>query len=290
MTARPAGHRLRLALALTAALAAAGCGSGGGAESEPSTGTTGSADRPQLPQLPQLPAGSEAIAIQYTTGGGITGPCCSLWDVPEITAYGDGRVVFVEGTVGQVPGMRQATVPRADLIDLLGQAGNEGLLEAGGPDTGPLCCDLAYTRVILAETYEFSVMGLGFEHEGDDLSGKERQARRAVARLRDQLRALANDSAEYGAYAPDELAVLVFPGSGRAGAEPTPWPLVRSLADGGIPTGNDGRCLHITNLDGTEDARAVLAAGRRSTGSSWSSAGQEWEVTVRPLLPHEHGC
>ncbi|MGH9246344.1 MAG: hypothetical protein ACRD29_18930 [Acidimicrobiales bacterium] len=278
-----------LVVLLVAGFILGACGSDGDHET---TDTTGATRTTETVTPAEVPDGRDAIVAQFSTGGGIAGPCCPFWDVPEMTAYGDGRVVFVEGTVGQVPGMREARISRSDLADLLADAQAAGLLTPEGPDTGAPCCDLGYTRLILGEgttTHELSIMGLGFEHVDDDLSDEQRRTRQAVTDLRARLRSIAEDSDRVGGYAPEELAVLVLPGSRAPGVEPTPWPLDHSLADGGNPAGHEGRCLHVTNLD-TGAARAVLAAARQATSATWSSAGQEWTVLIRPLLPHEHAC
>ena len=77
-----------------------------------------------------IPSGQEAIVVQFQTGGGLAGPCCEPWAVPDITAYGDGRVVVRGPNVGRVPGLRQATISEADLAQLLADA-------RGGGCSGP---------------------------------------------------------------------------------------------------------------------------------------------------------
>jgi hypothetical protein len=267
------GFRYVAAL-LAAVICVAGCGNAGAPRSQPMPPTTTQAD---------FPTGGDEIAIQFSSGGGISGPCCAPSETPDITLYGDGRVVFTEDTDGVLPGMRQATLDRADVTELLNHAQTAGLY--GKPDTGSPCCDLGYTRVILGRagtTYEFSVMGLG--QEVGDLTDEQRRTRDNVATLRKQLIDLANSSDANGGYGPTELAVYVRPANADDTAAPTPWPL-GSLAEGGTPTALDGRCLHIT--DGTG---AVVAAARDAKTNNWSSAGHTWWVIIRPLLPHEHGC
>jgi hypothetical protein len=237
---------------------------------------------------PDVPEDPEAVVVQFSTGGGIAGPCCEPWDVPDLTAYGDGRVL-VEDTAGEVPGLRQATISRSDLAELLAGARDAGLLEAQPPETGTLCCDLGYTRVVIAEaerTHEFEVVGLG--HEGNlnsDLSDEQVNARQAVSSLRDRLLALTEQNGT-SRFQPAELAI--YPSVSTADpSESAPWPLDQALAGTGSSAGDDSGCLLLTDQS---DVGAVIAAAEGNPGHQWSSAGQVWWVSVRPLLPHERGC
>lgn len=242
---------------------------------------------------PEVPADSDAIVIQFSTrGGGLPDPSPPgkfLAAVPEITAYGDGRVVLVTGMDGQLPALSEATVTRSDLADLLTDARTAGLLTADEPDTGEdvmaeQLFDFATTQVILGEatsTHEFSIYALGYEDAVRGLSDEQRRARAAVIDMRARLRALAEENASE--YSPYELAAYVFPGALGApdpGSDPTPWPL-GSLAQGGEPVGEDWRCFHIAGFHPVVD---TLAAARRATSSTWLSAEQEWTV-FHPSAP-----
>lgn len=231
-----------------------------------------------------LPTGSEEIVIQFSGGGGNRpGPCCFDSDVPYVTVYGDGRVVFTEHSAGQAPEIRQATMDRDDLAGLLAQAKITGLL--GDPDTGGMCCDMGYTRVILGyagERYVFSVIGLGLSDS--DLTFTQRLNRYYITALQTQLDDLVKEADRHGEYEPTELAAYIA-FEAKLDVAATPWPLPGSLAEAGTPTGSDPSCLHVT-----AGSQTVVAAARTATTPYWSSAGRTWYVIVRPLLPHEHGC
>jgi hypothetical protein len=274
------------------AVVLAACGDGG---------STSSADRGREPGSPnarlELPQDGDVAVVQLATGGGISGPCCEPWSVPEMTVYADGRVVVVDNGAGPVPSLRQVTVEPAKVADLLAHAAEAGLLGDPPPDTGVLCCDLGYTNVTLTDataTHTLSITGLGSEDNANaDLTADERDVREAVVDLRDGLENLVRE-ADGTPYVPNELAVYVFAGDESTDGEaPPPWPLPDSLAAGGTPIEPDGRCIHLT----TESATVLAAAAARdASGSgdgpatSWSSAGRAWQVTLRPLLPDEHDC
>jgi hypothetical protein len=234
---------------------------------------------------PAIPARQEAIVFQFHTGGGLAGPCCEAWAVPDITAYGDGRVVVRGPNVGRVPGLRHATVREVDLAQLLADARDAGLLGPAPVDLGVVCCDMAYTNVVIADAVvaqEFVVMGLGAQ--GRDLTEQQVRTRQVISDLRARLFTLAEQDAGGSEYVPDELVAYArAPLAGAADA--MPWPLDEPRLE--APIGNDLRCFHIAAED---DVGALLRTVQRSTGDNWTAEGREWTVFVRPLLPHEHGC
>lgn len=222
------------------------------------------------------PENSDAVVAQFSSGGGIAGPCCDPWVVPELTVYGDGRVLVI----GDSGGLRQAKVSPTDVAALLADAAEAGLLDQPTPDTGTLCCDLGDTVVALTDakgTHRFSVVGLGGEENANaDLTAGQRAVRQAIVDLRSGLDRLVRESNDVGDYAPEELAAYVSPADDAGpGVETPPWPLPGSLAEG---------CLHITT-----GVDKVLDAGADAP-TTWSSAGRTWRVILRPLLPHEHDC
>ena len=156
-----------------------------------STSPTSSTTTPTT--LPaQLPEDGDTIVAQFTTGGGLTGPCCPPGTIPEVTAYADGRIVVADPDTGT----RQVTADPVAIADLLSDARNAGLLGDVVPDTGTLCCDLAYTEVVLADrtaTQQLEVVGLDDEfNDSPDLTPQQRAVRQALNDLRDGLEALAS--------------------------------------------------------------------------------------------------
>jgi hypothetical protein len=225
------------------------------------------------PEVPDIPDDSDAVVAQFTSGGGIAGPCCDPWVLPELTVYGDGRALVAGDQV-----VRQANVSPTEVAALFADAAEAGLLDDDPPDAGTLCCDLGDTIVVLADetgTHQVSVVGLGAEGNANaDLTTEQRSLRQAVLDLHSGLDRLVQESDDVDDYTPTELAAYVFPGEAGPGVEVPPWPLAGSLAEG---------CLHITTgVDKVLDAAA--------DGTTWMSASRPWHVILRPLLPHEHTC
>jgi hypothetical protein len=253
---------------------------------------------PEIPEIPEIPEDGDTVVVQFSSGGGIAGPCCDRWVVPEMTAYGDGRVVIAEGGAGPVPTLHQATVDPTDIADLFAGAAEAGLLDDPAPATGTLCCDMSETDVVLTDataTHEVSVVGLGAEDDANtDLTDDERAVREAIIDLRRQLEGLAEAGDAPGPYVADELAVYVFAGEVGPDVEPPPaWPLDDPLAQGGTPIDSGGRCFTLTTGSDTVLAAAAAREAGGAVGDAttlWTSAGRTWHVILRPLLPHEHGC
>jgi hypothetical protein len=131
-------------------------------------------------------------------------------------------------------------------------------------------------------TRELQVVGLGHEDNvTSELSDRQLRTRSAVAALRSGLAALV-EQAGTAEFRPAGMAAYVS-ASTADGAEPGLWPLDQALAE----TGADNGCLLLTDQ---RDVDAVIAATDANPGQVWSSAGQNWLVLVRPLLPHERGC
>jgi len=229
------------------------------------------------PEVPDVPDDADAVVAQFTSGGGIAGPCCDPWVMPELTVYGDGRVVVAGDPA------REAQVRPADVAALLADAAESGLLDDDPPDTGTLCCDLGDTIIVLTDvkaTHQMSIIGLGAEGNANaELTTEQRAVRQAALDLRSGLDELVQESDEVRDYAPKELAAYVFPGEAGPGVEVPPWPLEGSLAEG---------CTHVTT--GADTVLADAEARDDDAGTTWTSAGRPWRVILRPLLPHEHAC
>jgi Family of unknown function (DUF6174) len=235
----------------------------------------------------------DEVVIQITTGGGISGPCCSFWDLPEVTVYGDGTAVVVEAGGGQLPAITTATLDWRDVVEVFATAEQAGVFGTG-VDPGAVCCDMAYTRFVIAAAddgfadVELEVSGLGLEPGGSELTAEQRRLRAALVEVRERLVELVAEAQEHAAYVPQDLAVLVAPPRDEPASEPPPWPLEEPLADGLLVGPGHLRCVSVTG----EDVLVVLDAFADADAESnvWMSDGEPWSVFVRPLLPHEHGC
>jgi hypothetical protein len=246
------------------------------------------------------PEADEAV-IQVTYVGGFTTPAMNLSRLPLLTVYGDGRVITQGAQIAiypapALPSIEQRRIERADIDRLVRLALDAGVghedLDLGTP---PIA-DAASTRFTVrtnAAVRELEVYALE-ETEASQLTEDQQAARQ---RLRELLASLTDPEAVLGAgsvqdseqYAPEALAAVVEPwvDPGDAMTQPeVAWP------GPALPGQPLDEALGLTCVDVTgDDVGAVLdAAAGASSATPWTSGGQRWTVTLRPLLPDESGC
>ncbi|MEP6625966.1 MAG: hypothetical protein ABJC79_16075 [Acidimicrobiia bacterium] len=258
---------------------------------------------------PTIPTGATDVVVRVDTRGGFTSVEYQLGIVPQLTVYGDGRVV-VEGPTAAIypgpalPNLRTGTLPRRTVTDLVEQARAAGLFQPR--DLGrPGVTDLPTTTVTFfpgpcpAEGKcgppTQRAYALDFNDDGASarLSSAQRDARAALRRfVRDTSEAAnrvakepfhASDVAVYVSRATNESDDVVQPGRARV-----TWPLDDLAAFAVTETAAGQFPCHIVN---GANATAVLAAADRATSiTRWSSAGTDYSIVWRPLLPDEHEC
>ncbi len=289
-----------LALALTTL----GCGSSRSGTTRVGTATT-------------FPTGPTDVVIRVDTRGGYTSEDYQLAIVPELTVYGDGRVVVTGPVTEQypphaLPNLRTGQIDRSTIAALVRQARSDGMFEK--LDFGePQITDNPTTTVTVndGKLHVHRVYALGVEselHDEDDptspaalkaalgLTDAQTQARR---RLQDFVTA-AQNSATRAATEPltvSEIAISVRRATPVAADDPVEpghesWPLL-DLATIGDPIdqgpGADSvyRCAVLTGANAT---KALAAAATATSITRWQSGGSEYVIVWRPLLPDEHAC
>jgi hypothetical protein len=175
---------------------------------------------------------------------------------------------------------------------MLSDARAAGLLDGEPPDFGDPAIAGASTTVVTVQASgdERRIPVFALDSDVDDeLSGEQRDAR---ARVREFVASLDGDTAD-AAYTATAVAVLVRP-SDADGSDDSPppeeraWPL-GDLATAGEPLEDspDIRCLAVT---GPDAATVLDAAEDARENTRWTSAGAEYSLVFRPLLPDETTC
>jgi len=260
----------------------------------------GDDDNEEVTTKPDPPSGDPTeVIFQAATGGGLVPPGSRLAEIPEISIYGDGRVILLGPTTLEFPGsalpnLQQGFLSSPDLDELRRGIEAAGLLDDEPPDYGvPGITDAPTTVVTVTvdgEKRTVSAYALDFDEGDDQLEPGQREARRALRAL---VRGLDADLATE-TYEADAVAVFVRPNEAEPGTADAPapathdWPL-GDLAGAGEPyEGFDNtRCLVLTGAD----ADTVLtAAGDAKEGDLWRSGGGEYALVFRPLLPNESSC
>ena len=278
--------RRTIVIALVAVVALVGCG-------DDDTGPV--VERPGDGDGIDHPTGADDLVLQVHTAGGLTAP--PLAAIPQVSVYGDGRVIVVGPTTLEYPGaalpnLQQGFLSERELQEVLRAAGAAGLLDDDEPDYGdPGITDMPTTEVVInagGVERDISAYALDFVDGDDNLEAAQREARQ---RLRDFLTTVDADVATEG-YEADAVAVFVRPfeadDTGDSSAETREWPL-GDLAGAGEPAlgSSDLRCLVVEGAD----AQAVLAAADDARADDpWRSGATEYSIDFRPLLPDETSC
>jgi len=248
---------------------------------------------------PGGPRDGDDVLVQVATRGGYVPVEVHLAAIPQVTIYGDGRMVVVGPTTEQfppnaLPNLQEGRLDADQLDDVLAAAADAGLLDGEPSEYGePDITDLPTTTVtVSADGDEHSVSVYGFGIDDDSgLSDEEEEARE---QLQDFVADLPTDAADRE-YEPEAIAVFAQPydgleldDGGGTEAEQVKWPL-GDLADGEAVDafGADAGCVLVEG----DDVDAVLdAADGVGTTARWESEGDEYELVFRPLLPDETGC
>ncbi|MEO7118211.1 MAG: hypothetical protein ABIZ34_04485 [Candidatus Limnocylindrales bacterium] len=254
------------------------------------------------------PAGGRDVVLRISVDGGLAGPQGFARNIPQITLYGDGRVI-TNGPVDAsypgpaLPNILVARISEHGVQTILAAAQQAGLLERDHHyDLGGIF-DAQTTTFFLDAAggrHRTSAYALGLESGmGDGLPpADELEARHVLSRFQATFLDLsswlgADVVANDLPYAFDDLRIFVTPA--EAGTDPDlptqmlTWPLAHPLAEFGeaYPMGEGVRCGTVAGVD-------LLTLLPRLQGSNqetrWSSDDQLYRLILRPLLPDEAGC
>ncbi len=269
---------------LAAVGALAGCGASGAPEA---------IDDPRGPVTTtgQAPVDADQIVWQESTAGGFVPIEEAAGGIPDVTIYGDGRILVRDqrSPAGIRPNTLQvAMVPNAALEAFLADAADSGLFEPGTAFGDVAVTDMPSTTVTLhaeGTTRTVDVYALAFA--GDlgptGLTTDQIGRRTALSDLLDRARGLAGDTQPY---VPARVrAILVGPGP-DAGAKPADWPGPAMTA---FPEPTDGRGFTCLVIDGPEAAE-LAAAAADNPADLWNLDGDVRRIVVAPLVPGQEGC
>ncbi|WDZ83725.1 hypothetical protein [Micromonospora cathayae] len=249
---------------------------------------------------PSYPA--DALVFRMGQVGGFVTPAALASRLPEVSVYGDGRVI-VQGPVTlaypgpALPNLRVGSIAAAEVENLVALAREHGV--DGGTDVGsPSVAD--------APSTSFTLLGAnGVEHlevpalgeATDAVGGLTPDQRSARAELRTFVESLTSPSGPLAAvqgeqarpYLPTVVAAVAeaWVPDGAVGGQPeVRWP--GPTLPGDELTANLGLgCVTVTG----DGVRTVLAAAADANAATpWTSDGRRWRLTLRPLLPDETDC
>ncbi len=284
-----------------AVIALTGCGSSGSGSISGDDGETTATSGTQTRGLAH-PEDADELVLRMETVGGFVPVEYNLTMVPEFSLYGDGRVIETGPMPAIYPGpalpnLQTAPISEEAIQEILDSAREAGLFDPTFDYGQPGITDVGTTVFTVnaeGQTYRSEIYALGMEEGAGGLSMEQLQARAAVSDFRARLMDLTTFEAGeivWEPYAFETLDVFSRPTNPAASSDPTDvqpnrleWPL-EDLETAGEAVQPEGyRRLTVTGTD-LETLRPLLAEATQIT--IWESAGQDYNLSFRPLLPDE---
>jgi hypothetical protein len=260
--------------------------------------------------------GPADLVLQATFGGGLLSIPMRLAEMPNVSMYGDGRVVTLDSRRYRpddplVPGLTETRVTADGLDRILRAARDAGVLGQDRHFDMEGVYDLWsvwFTSTTDGVSHRVSAYALGFSDEARLAPPGDLEARRKLDAFYGQLldlRAWLPDGA-VGAGSPYRpagtrvfLTRLVDWSTAVGGATPAPakplagqevraWPLADPPEALGPALGTGDAAWRCAVVGEDRVAALDLATARLST--RWRAGAYLYELVVRPLLPDESGC
>ena len=287
-------------LLLTTLIAA--CVAGPGATGTTPAPTDGPSAPPSASPSPSttLPADADTLLLQVRFEGGFVAPDYRFSAMPTASLYADARLIAPGPQIEIYPGpllpsvlvTRLPVVAVERLLDSARAAGLASGSDAAYPPHG--IADAPNTVFVVwtpegVTTTSFGALGM----DQQDVPAAEQAARAAASAFATRLADPAIlDGATSSAYMPRAARIIVRDYSAAPDPQltqrPVAWPFATPLATFGAPvvagSPEAGRCGVV---DGTDLTTLWPVLGDANALTPFTSGGREYQLVVRPLLPHE---
>jgi hypothetical protein len=238
--------------------------------------------------------GADDLVLRTETYGGFVAPDLVLGRFPQISVYGDGRVISQGPVPAIFPGPALPNVQQSTITpELVRQLVRDGLAAGvrNGSDLGqPSVADAPTTRVTVVSGGSKQVVTINALSEAPSndrrLSTEQRDTRAKVAAYVRKLAALPRNTT---AYQPTAVAVFAAPWA-KPASGPVPeakaWP-GPALPGTDVDPASKAGCVAVT---GAQTPKVLAAAKGANALTPWTTATGKWKIVFRPLLPDENGC
>ena len=246
------------------------------------------------------------LLLRWGYEGGFTPPEFQLTNLPAFSLYADGTIVRPGPQIEIYPG---PALPALESI-VVDEAGIDAIIDAAFDadlDTVDDLTDMGSVAIADAPETVFTLRASGVDrtvrvYALGELGGQpplmpdhEYEARRRLLDLVDQLSSLESwlPDGSIGASTVFEPAgVRAFVAEYRGKPDlPQPkigWPLSAPLATIGDDAGAGLRCVSVTGAEWTVELQPVARSANQLT--PWTSRGERYAVSFRPMLPDETTC
>jgi hypothetical protein len=238
--------------------------------------------------------GADDLVLRTETYGGFVGPDRMLGRFPQISVYGDGRVISPGPMPAIYPGPAlpniQVSMITPERVRQLVREG-EAAGVRNGTDLGqPGVADAPTTRVTVVADDGKQVVTINALSEAPSndrrLSADQRDTRARIAAYVKKLASLPHNTSRYE---PASVAVFAAPWTQPAAGPAQPaqaWP-GPALPGPDVDPATKAGCITVT---GAETPKVLAAARKANTLTPWTTGSGKWKIVFRPLLPDENGC
>lgn len=297
---RPGGMKPIALLAAACALVLAACSAA--ASPSPTPAGPPGPEPTVVPGTSPSPGAAGTLLLEIVDGGGLVPEYVPLVQLPAVAVYADGSMITQGPMIEIHPGPAlpnlQLTRLSADglariatLARVAGLTGPDRTLQAPGILDAPATI---FSAMLDGAEHRTVATALGSE-SSLDIPPQERATREALLALRRELTDIRSvPGAVVGDEAPYEWSALrVVAMTGPPALDPAApavamrWPLEPGLGALGTAVEAGVRC-GVVSGDDLAGLRPLLEQATELT--PWVSAGVEYTLHLRPLLPHESGC
>jgi hypothetical protein len=248
------------------------------------------------------PTGPNDLVLRWEYVGGFVNPEALLGRIPAFSLYGDGSLV-TEGPQIEIypgpalPNLLVQTLSEEGIQEILSAARDAGLTNGDATYPYPCVADAADTRfTVVADGQTSVVTATAIGPNEAACPGADLDAREKLSAFWSKLGSLSKwlPAGSVGQERPYRAEALRIYAQPYVSTDPEleqssirwPGPALASLGDP-LETMQDLRCAV---LDGTDASKVTDAAASANQLTPWTSGGEDFAVTFRPLLPDESGC
>jgi hypothetical protein len=261
----------------------------------------------------EYPTGADELVLRVALTGGFLPPQAALSEIPQLSMYGDGRVITTGPMImifpaPALPNLRQVHLTEAGIQQVLAAAADAGLMDGDktyGNNTVADAATTVFTVNAGGKTTVVAAYALGL---GDDPNWTD-EDKAALAKLQEfsgrtmdvtswvDPANVASADEEYPIERVQIVAQPIDPSQATPddptqNQPPVDWPLTTPISQVATVTElvPGDQVLTCGVIEGGDAATFVAAARDANQLTPWVSEGTSYFLWIRPLLPDETGC
>jgi len=243
------------------------------------------------------PTGETDVVLRIGVVGGLPLPAPMPDELPQLTLYGDGRLLAVDGTLDRlVPALVERRLTEDEMQEVLHAAEGACLLERDAFLEIPESYDVpgvAFVTNADGTSHLTTAVGLGWSDLDSAVPASQVDQRQALLAVHSKTAELIESGAS--AVQVERLGAFVVDADGPPSDDTWPvvaWPLEERLAAFGHQVGAEQLGVRCAVVSG-DDIEALLATVEGLAWGQqplWTDDDRWYQVSLRPMLPDELRC